>query len=396
MSDPTASSQEGFSLCRGGPTYRVLLKARVRRHDRHAPWRRTAAFVTLTWVPIAILTAFQDTGPLGPHDVPFFGDLSIYARFVLTLPMLVIAEWAIDPWIARTLAQFVDTGVIRPAVLPDFRAAVGSATRLRDSWLIEGLILALVLAINPVIRQQEFLEHLASWATVGSGTDIRRSLAGMWYCYVSAPLFMWMVALWLWRIGLWTYLLRRIAALDLNLVPAHPDRAGGLGFLAVGQMRFAVVCVTVSIIVASFIGNLEIYEGEAPAGAYWMLVGLLALELVLMFGPLLVFTPTLFKLKEEGELDYGALGMRYARRFDRKWVRQHLERTDDQLLGSGDIQSLADLGNSFGFVEEMRTVPFSRGHVIRAALFCALPLLPLGIAELPLAELMEVVGEMIV
>jgi hypothetical protein len=59
----------------------------------------------------------------------------------------------------------------------------------------------------------------------------------------------------------------------------------------------------------------------------------------------------------------------------------------DELLGSGDIQSLADLGNSFGFVRDMRLVPFSLEDVFRLALATAIPILPLLLTIMPLDEL---------
>ena len=47
------------------------------------------------------------------------------------------------------------------------------------------------------------------------------------------------------------------------------------------------------------------------------------------------------------------LAARYAREFDRKWLRGGAP-ADEPLLGSGDIQSLADLGNSYEVVKEMQ------------------------------------------
>jgi hypothetical protein len=58
------------------------------------------------------------------------------------------------------------------------------------------------------------------------------------------------------------------------------------------------------------------------------------------------------------------------------------------LLGSGDFQSLADLGNSFGFVRDMRLVPFSLEDVLRLAIATAIPLLPLLLTIMPLEELL--------
>jgi hypothetical protein len=49
------------------------------------------------------------------------------------------------------------------------------------------------------------------------------------------------------------------------------------------------------------------------------------------------------------------------------------------VLGSGDFQSLADLGNSYDIVREMRVVPFGVEDITRLIAATAAPLLPLGL-----------------
>ena len=69
------------------------------------------------------------------------------------------------------------------------------------------------------------------------------------------------------------------------------------------------------------------------------------------------------------------LASRYTRRFEEKWFRGGA--SDEELLGSADIQSLADLGNSMGVVQEMRLVPFGWRDVTRLVTITAVPFLPL-------------------
>ena len=108
--------------------------------------------------------------------------------------------------------------------------------------------------------------------------------------------------------------------------------------------------------------------------------------LFFVLAPLLVFTPRLARTKRIGLLEYGGLAQRYVRDFDQKWLRDRAA-TDEQLIGSGDIQSLADLGNSFAVVQEMRPVPFGLKDVARLAVATAAPLLPLGLTVLSFEEL---------
>ena len=111
---------------------------------------------------------------------------------------------------------------------------------------------------------------------------------------------------------------------------------------------------------------------------------------VLFLGPMLVFYPALYQARRTAIRTYGALVTRYNRGFQDKWL-DNPEQADEPLLGSADIQSLADMGNSYRFVDDMRPVPFGKNLVIRLALATALPGLPLLLLLLvmPLSEIVD-------
>jgi hypothetical protein len=58
------------------------------------------------------------------------------------------------------------------------------------------------------------------------------------------------------------------------------------------------------------------------------------------------------------------------------------------LLGSADIQSLADLGNSYEVVRGMRLVPFTKETVFQLGVLTLLPVLPLILTMISLEELL--------
>jgi len=95
-----------------------------------------------------------------------------------------------------------------------------------------------------------------------------------------------------------------------------------------------------------------------------------------ILGPLLMFTPQMARAKRKGLAKYGLLAQRYVESFEQKWVLGDAE-TSQELLGTGDIQSLADLGNAYSVVREMRCVPFGLEDITRLAAATAAPLLPL-------------------
>jgi hypothetical protein len=80
------------------------------------------------------------------------------------------------------------------------------------------------------------------------------------------------------------------------------------------------------------------------------------------------------------------LAQRYVESFAQKWVVRDAAPADD-LLGAADIQSLADLGNSYALVRDMRPIPFGLEDITRLAAATAAPLLPLALTVLSAEEL---------
>ena len=89
--------------------------------------------------------------------------------------------------------------------------------------------------------------------------------------------------------------------------------------------------------------------------------------------------------KRAGLNAYGYLSQQYAVDFDRKWMSGSVG--DKELLGSGDIQSLADLRNGYDVVKTMRLVPIGRDTVIQLLIFALIPVAPLALALVPLERL---------
>ena len=64
------------------------------------------------------------------------------------------------------------------------------------------------------------------------------------------------------------------------------------------------------------------------------------------------------------------------REFDAKWLRGGAP-ADEPLVGSADIQSLADLANSFEVVQTMRIAPVTKEAIVQLAAATLAPLVPL-------------------
>jgi hypothetical protein len=273
--------------------------------------------------------------------------------------------------------------------LPRFDAAIASAFRLRNSVLAEVLLIAFVYVVGVLIVWRHYTTlATATWYAAPSGEGLKLSFAGVWYGYVSQPLFQFLLLRWYFRIFIWMRFLWQVSRIGLSLVPTHPDRVCGLGFLSNTIYAFATLAVAHGGLFAGFIANRIFYLGAALPQFKIEIVVLVVFLLCLVVGPLLLFAPQLAEAKRKGNREYGTLADRYVREFDAKWLRGGAP-ADEPLVGSGDIQSLADLNNSFEVVRTMRIVPVTKEAVVQLVAATLVPLVPLALTMMPLEELLK-------
>ena len=79
--------------------------------------------------------------------------------------------------------------------------------------------------------------------------------------------------------------------------------------------------------------------------------------------------------------------------FDQKWLRNY-KNSDEALLGTGDIQSLADLGNR-AIVVRWYQYPFVTDDVVRLLIATLAPIFPLLLTIMPLEQLLTQVVKFI-
>ncbi len=171
-------------------------------------------------------------------------------------------------------------------------------------------------------------------------------------------------------------------------MPTHPDHAGGLGFLSATIYAFTPVLLAHGTLLSGMIANRIFYVGARLPEFKLELFSMVVVLLILVLGPMLVFTPQLNRAKRAGLQEYGLLGMRYVIEFDQKWLRGGAP-GGEPLLGAADIQSLADLNNSFQVIREMRIVPFTKETILQLSIVTLLPVLPLVLTMFSAEELLD-------
>jgi len=214
------------------------------------------------------------------------------------------------------------------------------------------------------------------------------SPVGYWYAFAALPVFQFLIFRWIYRMVVWSRFLWKVSKLDLLLTPTHPDAAGGLAFLGKGLIPFGLILFALSAVVASSIASRILYSGGKLEDFQWSYAALFIIALGVFAGPMLIFVPKLLALKQRGLMEFGTLGSEYTQAFHRRWIEES-DPTDEPLLGTGDIQSLADLGNSFDIIRKMRMLPVATSDFIAMVLPGLLPALPLAATVMPLGEILK-------
>jgi hypothetical protein len=378
-----------FSLVLGGPLFQLLRRAHLSDDALTMVRQRIIVIALFAWLPLLLLSALGGQVLGGTTAVPFLFDVEVHIRFLVTLPLLIIAELVVHRRMRPLLQQFLERNLIPENAMTRFEAAIASAFRLRNSVLAEVLLIALVYGVGILIVWRQYIAlDTATWYATPSAEGSKLSLAGMWYGYVSMPIFQFLLVRWYFRLFIWTRFLWQVSRIELRLVPTHPDRVGGLGFLANTVYAFAVLAVAHGAMLAGQLANRIFFVGAALTQYKGEIALMVVFVLALVLGPLLVFAPQLAQAKRTGLREYGTLAERYVREFDTKWLRGGAP-ADEVFVGSGDIQSLADLGNSLEVVRTMRLVPVTREMIIRLAAVTLAPIAPLALTMMPLEELLK-------
>jgi hypothetical protein len=338
--------------------------------------RRMLVIATVAWLPLLLLSTLQGTAFGNTVPIPFVEDIQTHVRFLIALPLLIAAEIVVHRRIRFVVNQFVERDIIAPEDLPAFRAAIDSTLRLRNSPIIELALLALVYTLGLWLWRHEIALNVRSWYASDEGGAARLTAAGYWNMFVSVPIFQFVLLRWYFRFFLWFRFLFQVARLPLRLLASHADRAAGLGFLGVSINAFALVLLAQGALLAGLIASQILFAGRDLLSFKVQMLSFLVFFNGVTLLPLTVFTPHLVQAKRNTAREFGRLVSRYTNEFHRKWIQGGAP-PDEPLLGSSDIQSLADLGNSFTVVRETRLVPFSLRDVGRLVAVSAVPFVPL-------------------
>ena len=385
---PLADEPADFSFVLGGPLYQLLRRSRLSDEALTLVHRRVLAALLITWVPLLVLSLLEGRAWWGQVEVPFLLNAEVHTRFLVALPLLLVAELTVHVRMRRLLGQFAARNLVAAADKPRVDSALDAALRLRNSVAAELLLIVVIVAVGFPLRGYIAVDA-NTWAGAAGGAGFDNlSLGGWWHTLISLPLYQFLMLRWYFRLFIWTRFLWHVSRISLRLVPTHPDRVGGLGFLTNIVYAFTPLLVAHGALLAGLIADRIFFDGAKLPQFTVEIIGFVGVLVFLVLCPLMVFAGQLARAKRTGLGEYGVLAQEYTREFDAKWLRGARDRSEP-LVGSADIQSLADLGNSFEVIKTMRLVPFTKETVFQLGVVTVAPIAPLLLTMISFEELLK-------
>jgi hypothetical protein len=372
---PPPASRECFSLL-GGPLHRLGRRLGLVRQETNTVLLGLAVGWGV-WLILVVVTLAE-----GVAD-RFFAMSVVggHVRLLLVIPLFFIGESWVDPRMAAFVSGLARDGLVSAGARPALDAEVLRTRRWASAWWPEvvGLLLGILLQVGGL--------RLQTYGETGGADSTRTSIAFFFYINLGLIVFQFLLFRWAWKLLLWSRFLWKVSRLDLQLMPGHPDRDGGLGSLEAVHERFTPLVAALSVLeCASLAESISVGTLEATA-VYPTLAFLLLLDAALFIGPLLAFTDKLWRARTKGMGLYMALAARYVTEFEAKWTVGRMP--PEPLMGNADFQSMADLANAVNVVKGMRWIPVGPRLLTEMTTAAVVPLAPLVLFEYPIAELTQ-------
>jgi hypothetical protein len=370
--------QHPFSLTHGGPFYRLMARAHAVRSDGRI---RATPLVLVLWAPLVVGALVRLA--LGHGWDPLITEPAVHARLLVGLPLLITGERMLDSRCALVGDVLRNSDIAERATL---NRIFERAERLRDARNVEALLALLVLLAT----------QAALWGITNPGLAphaqplTSSSFVTLWYVGIALPVFQFLLMRWVWQWIVWIYVLARIARSSLSLNGLHPDRTCGLKFVLAPIDAFAFLVSAISVVAAAS-WLMPILNGKPLQSFVPTFIIFVVTAIVVAWGPLLLFSRQIYNTRSQTYAAYTAFAHEYVADFRMRWLNP--ERHKSEVLGTADLQSLADLGNSFAAPDETRILPLS-GRVLVTLVVAALwPMLPLVIVVIPFSQLLAHLGK---
>jgi hypothetical protein len=339
---------------------------------------------------MALLSALQGVLWKGSVDVPFLLEPAIHIRFLIVGPLLLLTERMVDQKTRQAILHFIHSGMVAPSQKEAFNNQLSAVDALCERKWPEWIMLVFIVG-NVIFRTLEMDLTITSWAFPWG--DGQLSAAGYWLAFCALPLVQFLILRWIWRWVLWIILLSKLNRLGLQLVPTHPDGAAGLGFLGVPPMAFTPFTLTLGILLSGVLWERLTYHQMTFQETYPYLGAYAACSIIIHLVPLMVFSKSLWKLRQSGLAELGPQVTRWHLANYHK-VRSlgsasEAPHTMDEDLGHG----VEEWAIQYEQVVNLSPFPFQIKSMLFSLALTLVPILPVILVKIPLKDLIRIILE---
>lgn len=371
-----------------GPPHGLLTRLGLRRRSPGSYLLAAAGLALIAWFPLLLLTFVQDGLTSNHLCRAFLADATAHTRFLIVVPLLLIADLICTPRLGLIVQEFQDGGLIREQDRAKYQAAVASTAHLVRSRTAEVVILLLSYALVAWLSYTLPDSRVPAWYWSDTSSVALYPWAVWWHSLVSLPLLFSLLLGWLWRLIVWTRFLVLMTRLDLRLVASHPDLAGGLGFVGTSLRMFSIVALAYSAFIAGPIAKRILVDGVQSSVVTLEVAIAAALVVVLFTSPLVVLAPSLRSTWWNGRAAYQGMARRMGDAFEIKWFGCG-KKQDAEALKAADFSALTDYYAVAANVDAMRFVPVDLKSIVILALGAVAPFLVITILAMPTDVLVE-------
>jgi hypothetical protein len=354
-------------------------------------WKAALVLAALAFGLPAVLALLQSLVDPAYSPEGLFEDSRTWVRWLVAVVLVTLAEQTTDTHFNKMIDRFRGFRVAEGPAAPGFEAALEKADRRTSSAVAEALMLLVVLGLSAGTIEYRWVEVGSSWAGVIRGDALTLSWAGQAVTWISDPLFAFLLLRWLWRFAVLARMMFDISRLPLKLRPLHPDRVGGLSFLAEFPQAFSGLIFALSCVLASGIYEHraeEMFGREVMQLASVCWVALLA---AITLGPLAFFSRTLRLARDRAREEYGVLLVGHLDAFHDKWVGRNPSAKGSP-LDDESVSSLSDLDAVVEPLIGMNVLPGGLAGLRSIGIAAAAPLLIVMALNLSLDEVFELVS----
>ena len=346
-------------------------------------FRAILAFV-LAWAVPFLINLVQSLVSSDGSLTSFAADYGMYARSGIATPLLILAEGICFPRLGAIASQFRSGKLVTATEDARYDAALQTTLAWRDSLRLE--MAAIAVAVTLVFALDWTIPATAYQAWHRSTHFY--SLAGWWNALVSVPILIMLLLGWLWRLALWTRFLWLMSQLDLHVIPAHPDGAGGLKFVGLSVQALSVIAFCCGIVMAGPIMNRIAHAGASLLSYDIVIAGFVLVMLALIVGPVLVFAPKLLEARRQGIFAYGSLAHSLGAAMEQKWIRRG-DGVTEASLEAPDFSATTDLYSIAANAYGMNIVPLELVSLALLVVSALVPFVPALLMSFSVESLLE-------